>query len=68
MIDDALVEMDVATREQMYKDIQKYVDNLHPYVPLCTSVISYGVRKGTTGIGWKSTNKHDYRYVAVPVG
>jgi peptide/nickel transport system substrate-binding protein len=68
MIDAALVEMDVATREQMYKDIQKYVDNLHPYVPLCTSVISCGVRKGTTGIGWKSTNKHDYRYVAVPVG
>ena len=67
MIDAALVELDADTRAQMYKDIQQYVDALHPMIPICTSVISCGVRKGTTGIGWKSTNKHDYRYVAVPV-
>ena len=67
MIDDALCETDVTTREQMYKDIQHYVDDICPYIPLVTSIINAATRNGVEGIVWKSTDKPDYRHIAVPV-
>lgn len=66
MIDDALVEMDTAKREQMYKDIQAYVQDLAPYIMLYTSYNYVGVRAGTTGISWMSNSQHNFSYVSVP--
>lgn len=66
MIDDALSETDVAKREQMYKDIQVYVQEVCPYVMLYTSYVYSGVSKGTTGVVWDPTNMHNFCYVSVP--
>lgn len=66
MIDDALIETDVATREQMYKDIQHYADDLCLYIPLTTSFINAATRNGVEGIVWKATDKPDYRLITVP--
>ncbi|MDR0841562.1 MAG: ABC transporter substrate-binding protein [Christensenellaceae bacterium] len=66
MIDDALVELDTAKREQMYYDIELYLNEIMPVVPICTSMINIGVKKGLDGVKWVGTAKHDYRYIALP--
>jgi len=66
MIDAALSEVDTAKREQMYKDIQQYVNDLCPYIMLYTGYIYVGVHKGTTGVKWNASNIHDFCYVSVP--
>lgn len=66
MIDDALVEQDPAKREQMYKDIEVYLNDIVPIIPLATSYINVGVKKGLAGVQWSGTAKHDYRYICLP--
>ena len=61
MIDDALVEADVQKRAQMYNEIDRYVTEACPIVPICTSILSIGIRKGLGGVVWMGTAKHDYR-------
>ena len=61
MIDEALVQSDVQKRAQMYRDIDRYVTEACPIVPICTSILSIGVRKGLGGVVWMGTAKHDYR-------
>ena len=66
MIDDALVEQDPAVREKMYNDIEVYLNDIVPIVPIATSYINIGVKKGLSGVKWNGTAKHDYRYVCLP--
>lgn len=66
MIDAALVETDSAKREQMYHDIENYLDEVCPLVPICTSYINIGVKKGLVGAIWKPDAKHDFRFIALP--
>jgi len=66
MIDAALVETDSAKREQMYHDIEDYLDEVCPLVPICTSYINIGVKKGLVGAIWKPDAKHDFRFIALP--
>ena len=67
MIDAALVELDPVVREKMYHEIEEYLYNLSPIVPVATSMINVGVKKGLTGVNWIGTAKHDYRYIALPL-
>jgi peptide/nickel transport system substrate-binding protein len=67
MIDAALVEQDKATREQMYFDIEDYLNEIVPIVPFCTSYINIGTGKDVTGAVWRPTAKHDYRLICVPL-
>lgn len=66
MIDDALVELNPAVREKMYHDIEAYLYELCPIVPVSTSMINVAVKNGLTGVKWIGTAKHDYRYIALP--
>ncbi len=66
MIDDALIEMDPVKREKMYHEIEEYLYNICPIVPICTSMINIGIKKGLTGAKWIGTAKHDFRYICVP--
>ena len=66
MVDAALVETDVEKRRQMYYDIENYLDEVCPLIPICTSYINIGVKKGLAGAVWKPDAKHDYRYIALP--
>lgn len=66
MVDAALVETDVDKRRQMYYDIENYLDEVCPLIPICTSYINIGVKKGLAGAVWKPDAKHDYRYIALP--
>lgn len=66
MIDAALVELDPVVREKMYHDMEVYLYELAPIVPVATSMINIGVKKGLTGVRWIGTAKHDYRYIALP--
>lgn len=66
MIDAALVEGNEAVREQMYFDIEQYLYEMSPIVPIATSMINIGVKNGLTGVKWIGTAKHDYRYIALP--
>ncbi len=66
MIDKALVETDPEKRKQMYYDAENYLDEVCPMIPICTSYINIGVKKGLAGAIWKPDAKHDYRFIAVP--
>lgn len=66
MIDEALVELDVAKREQMYFAIEEYLHEIVPIVPICTSFINVGTQKGVSGAVWLPTAKHDYRLIVSP--
>ncbi len=66
MVDAALVETDTETRRQMYYDIENYLDEVCPLIPICTSYINIGVKKGLAGAVWKPDAKHDFRYIALP--
>ncbi|MCQ2398039.1 MAG: ABC transporter substrate-binding protein [Sphaerochaetaceae bacterium] len=66
MIDKALVETDPEKRKQMYYDAENYLDEVCPMIPICTSYINIGVKKGLAGAVWKPDAKHDYRFIAVP--
>lgn len=66
MIDAALVEQDPAKREQMYNEIEEYLNEIVPIVPIATSYVNIGVKKGLSGVKWNGTAKHDYRYVCLP--
>ena len=66
MIDAALCETDVAKREQMYKDIQKWVNDRSLYIMLYTGIIYNATAKGTTGVTWSANNIHDFCDVSVP--
>jgi peptide/nickel transport system substrate-binding protein len=65
MLDAALVEIDSAKREKMYNDIENYLDEVCPIVPVCTSYINIGAKKGVVGTIWKPDAKHDFRYIAI---
>lgn len=67
MIDAALVEQDRAAREQMYFDIEDYLNEIAPIVPISTSFINIGTGKDVTGAVWRPTAKHDYRLICVPL-
>ncbi|MGI6651599.1 MAG: ABC transporter substrate-binding protein [Limnochordia bacterium] len=67
MIDAALVEMDPEVREKMYHEIELYLFERCPIVPIATSMINIGIKKGITGVKWIGTAKHDYRYIALPL-
>ncbi|MBQ5760723.1 MAG: hypothetical protein IIV85_03100, partial [Clostridia bacterium] len=66
MIDAALIEQDPAKREQMYKDIEEYLNERVPIVPVATSYVNIGVKAGLSGVKWNGTAKHDYRYICLP--
>ena len=65
MLDEALVETDRAKREQDYHEIENYLDEICPLVPICTSYINIGAKKGIVGAIWKPDAKHDFRYIAL---
>ena len=65
MLDEALVETDSAKREQDYYVIENYLDEICPIVPICTSYINIGAKKGVVGAIWKPDAKHDFRYIAL---
>ena len=65
MLDEALVETDSAKREQDYYAIENYLDEICPIVPICTSYINIGAKKGLVGAIWKPDAKHDFRYIAL---
>ncbi len=65
MLDEALVETDSAKREQDYYAIENYLDEICPIVPICTSYINIGAKKGVVGAIWKPDAKHDFRYIAL---
>lgn len=65
MLDEALVETDSAKREQDYHEIENYLDEIYPLVPICTSYINIGAKKGIVGAIWKPDAKHDFRYIAL---
>ena len=65
MLDEALVETDSAKREQDYYVIENYLDEICPLVPICTSYINIGAKKGVVGAIWKPDAKHDFRYIAL---
>lgn len=67
MIDEALIEQDSAKREKMYNDIEEYLNEIVPIVPVATSYVNIGVKKGLSGVKWNGTAKHDYRYACLPV-
>lgn len=66
MLDEALVETDSAKRLQDYYDIEDYLDEICPLVPICTSYINIGAKKGLVGAIWKPDAKHDFRMIALP--
>ena len=66
MIDAALVEQDPAKREQMYNEIEEYLNERVPIVPVATSYVNIGIKAGLSGVKWNGTAKHDYRYVCLP--
>lgn len=66
MIDKALVETNPETRKQMYYEAENYLDEVCPLIPICTSYINIGTKKGLAGAVWKPDAKHDYRFIAVP--
>ncbi len=68
MIDAALIEQDPAKREQMYNEIEEYLNARVPIVPIATSYINVGVKSGLRGVKWNGTAKHDYRLVCLPEG
>ena len=65
MLDEALVETDSAKREQDYHEIENNLDEICPLVPICTSYINIGAKKGIVGAIWKPDAKHDFRYIAL---
>ena len=65
MLDEALVETDSAKKEQDYHEIENYLDEICPLVPICTSYINIGAKKGIVGAIWKPDAKHDFRYIAL---
>ena len=65
MLDEALVETDSTKREQDYHEIENYLDEICPLVPICTSYINIGAKKGIVGAIWKPDAKHDFRYIAL---
>ena len=66
MIDKALVETDSNKRKQMYYEAENYLDEVCPLIPICTSYINIGAKKGLAGAIWKPDAKHDYRFIAIP--
>lgn len=66
MLDAALVETDVEQRRQDYYEIENYLDEICPIVPICTSYINIGAKKGLVGAIWKPDAKHDFRLIALP--
>ncbi len=63
MIDEALVEADVDKRQQMYHEIEAYVTEVCPIVPICTSILNIGTKADVQGVVWMSTAKHNYRNI-----
>ena len=43
---------------------ENYLDEICPLVPICTSYINIGAKKGIVGAIWKPDAKHDFRYIA----
>lgn len=66
MLDEALVETDTAKRLNDYYEIEDYLDDICPIVPICTSYINIGAKKGLVGAIWKPDAKHDFRMIALP--
>ena len=66
MLDAALVETDPEKRLQDYYEIENYLDEICPIVPICTSYINIGAKKGLVGAIWKPDAKHDFRLIALP--
>ena len=66
MIDEALVEIDPAKREQEYFEIENYLDEIVPIVPIWTSFVNIGTKAGVEGAVWMPTAKHDYRLIQIP--
>ncbi len=65
MLDAALVETDTEQRRQDYYEIENYLDEICPIVPICTSYINIGAKKGLAGVIWKPDAKHDFRMIAL---
>lgn len=66
MLDAALVETDTAKRLAGYYELENYLDEVCPIVPICTSYINIGAKKGLVGAVWMPDAKHDYRFIAIP--
>lgn len=66
MVDAALVETDTEKRREMYYEIENYLDEVCPLVPICTSYNNIGTKKGLVGAIWNPDAKHDYRMIALP--
>ena len=62
-----IIEQDSAKREKMYNEIEEYLNETVPIVPIATSYVNICSKKGITGVKWNGTAKHDYRYVCLPV-
>lgn len=66
MIDAALVETDTTVREQQYFEIENYLDEIVPIVPIWTSFVNVGTKAEVTGAVWAPNAKHDYRLIQIP--
>jgi peptide/nickel transport system substrate-binding protein len=65
MIDEALVEPNSAKRAEKYHLIEKYLKDVCPIIPICTSIINVGTKASVKGVVWMSTAKHDYRDIFI---
>lgn len=65
MIDEALVEADNAKRAEEYHLIEKYLKDLCPIIPICTSIINVGTKASVKDVIWMSTAKHDYSNIFI---
>lgn len=65
MIDEALVEPDNAKRAEKYHLIEKYIKDLCPIIPICTSIINVGTKASVKGVVWMGTAKHDYSNIYI---
>lgn len=63
MFDDALVEVNDATRKEIYKNIQIMINDIKPDIPFFYEVLVLGNCKGVEGIKWLPDNKSDFTHI-----
>jgi len=61
--DAAMAEPDEAKRIKMYQDIQIFLNDEKPYIPLFYSVTGAAWHKGVSGISWEPNYYTDFTYV-----
>lgn len=67
LLDEAIGEMDDASRKAMYQEIQEIIYEEVPYIPIYFADGFIAAKKGTGGIDIYPTSHHDYSNVFIPV-